>query len=146
MRSRVHSVALASLGGLTGGMILVRFVLLPFWRRMPPSEFRSWFAQHGSRVRSVMVPFGAAALATSAADAVMSPRSPSKTTALAATAGVVGITAAVNEPMNARFVAPDLGDMETVELLERWRRWHDVRVTLGTIGLAASLRVRLRSS
>jgi cytosine/adenosine deaminase-related metal-dependent hydrolase len=59
-------------------------------------------------------------------------------TAAAATAGVVAITLAVNEPANSRFTGGTLTDAETEELLRRWDSWHRVRVALGVLATVAA--------
>jgi Domain of unknown function (DUF1772) len=133
-------------GFLTGGMILIQVVLLPFWRGVPPEQFRTWFAAHSDRIRTMMIPLGAGAAAVNAASAVVQTakgtRAGSASVAAAAAAGVVAITITVNEPLNHRFTAERLTDPETAELLERWARWHRLRVALGvvaTVGAASAL-------
>lgn len=138
------SVVLAGL--LTGGMILIDVVLLPFRRGVPPEQFRSWFAAHSDRIRTLMVPLGAGAAAVNVASAVVrtvqGSRAGSASVAAIAVTGVVAVTVTVNEPMNHRFTAEPLTDAETTSLLERWARWHRLRVALGvlaTIGAAVVL-------
>jgi hypothetical protein len=133
-------------GLLAGGMILIDVVLLPFWRGVPPEQFRTWFAGHSNRIRTVMIPLGAAAAAANAASAVVQtakgPRAGAASMAAAAAAGVIAITITVNEPMNHQFTAGNLTDAETTNLLNRWARWHRVRVGLGvlaTLGAAFAL-------
>ena len=44
MPSRPLAVLSAVLtGALAGAMVLIEVVLVPFWRRVPPAEFRAWF-------------------------------------------------------------------------------------------------------
>ena len=63
--------------------------------------------------------------------------------AAAATAGVIAITVAVNEPANHRFTGGALTDTETEELLRRWDSWHRIRVALGVLAtVAATVAVR----
>ena len=133
-------------GLLAGAMILIDVVLLPFWRGVPPEQFRTWFAAHSDRIRAVMIPLGAGAAAVNAASAVVQTAKGSRAGAAsvgaAAAAGVVAITITVNEPMNHRFTAEHLADAETANLLERWARWHRLRVALGvlaTLGAAFAL-------
>jgi hypothetical protein len=128
---------------LTGAMVLIQVVLVPFWRGLPPAEFRAWFAGHSDRIRRLMVPLGAAAGAAATASAVAhrSDGSDGGTASLAAagaTVAVVAITVAVNEPANQRFIAGNLTDAETAALLARWARWHDRRVVLGLIATVAA--------
>ncbi len=124
-------------GLLAGAMILIDVVLLPFWRGVPPEQFRTWFAQHADRIRTLMIPLGAGAAAVNAVSAVVQtakgPRAGAASVAAAAAAGVVAITVTVNEPMNHRFTAGHLTDAETADLLERWARWLRLRVALGVL-------------
>jgi multisubunit Na+/H+ antiporter MnhB subunit len=64
--------------------------------------------------------------------------SPAALVAAAATASVLAITAAVNEPANHRFVSGSLTGPETTELLNEWARWHHVRVVLGLVATGAA--------
>jgi Domain of unknown function (DUF1772) len=128
-----------------GAMLLIRIVLLPFWRGLSPAEFRRWFASHSGRIRGLMVPLGATAAASAIATAateVATEHTPPTTSAIAAASavGVVAITVTVNEPANEKFVQPDFDDEETTRLLERWARWHDLRVALGLLGAIAAVR------
>ena len=121
-------------------MTLIRVVLVPLWQGLPPDEFRAWFRQHGRKVGAVMIPLGASAAATTLAAAVFEPRRGSKACA-AATAGVVAITLAVNEPANERFWSDEpMTNEQTTELLNRWERWHNARVALGAVALIAAVR------
>jgi hypothetical protein len=121
-------------GTLAGAMTLIRLVLVPFWRRSATSEFKPWFVDNAPRLRAVMVPLGAAAAATTTANALITHRARAVLGAAAA-AGVAVVTMAVNEPLNARFAGPD--PVEPVDL-DRWVRWHDVRVALGLIAAWAT--------
>lgn len=134
-------------GLLTGGMVLIDVVLLPFWRGMPPADFRRWFTAHAPRIRTVMIPLGMGAcvvgvLSTTAQLIAHGRSSRASATATAATAGVIAITVAVSEPANHRFTAGTLTDSETRDLLQKWARWHHVRVVLGlaaTVAAASAL-------
>ena len=127
-------------------MTLIRIVLVPFWRRLPPSEFRAWFRAHGKRVGSVMIPLGVGA-AVAGVGGAMIDRDRGSKLAAAAVATVVGITVAVNEPANERFWSDDImSDEDTVRLLERWSRWHDARTVLGILAAVAAARRLARSS
>ncbi|WP_448612593.1 anthrone oxygenase family protein [Modestobacter sp. URMC 112] len=152
--SRFLALVSAVLAGLlAGSMILIDVVLLPFWRGVPPEQFRAWFAEHSGRIRAVMIPLGAGAAALNVASAVVQtakgPRAGAASVAAAAAAGVVAITVTVNEPMNHRFTDGPLTDAETASLLGRWARWHHLRVALGvlaTVGAASALMDRESSS
>jgi hypothetical protein len=116
-------------GALAGAMLVIRLVLVPFWRRGPTSEFKSWFVDNAPRLRALMVPLGAAAAASTTLNAFVTRRG--RAALAAASAVAVGVvTATVNEPLNARFVGPE--PVERADL-DRWVRWHDVRVALGLL-------------
>ncbi|MGY1593203.1 anthrone oxygenase family protein [Geodermatophilus sp. SYSU D00708] len=124
-------------------MLLIEFVLVPFWRATSPAEFREWFTAHSGRIRALMVPLGAGAVLSGAASAAAQVTArhrsaPAAVVAAGAVAGVVAITAAVNEPANHRFVAGELTGPETTQLLGRWTRWHHVRVVLGLVATGAA--------
>ncbi len=145
--SRLLALCATVLAGLlAGAMILIDVVLLPFWRGVPPEQFRTWFVAHSDRIRTLMLPLGAGAAAVNTASAVVQtargPRARAASVGAAAAAGVVAITITVSEPMNHRFTAEQLTGPETASLLERWARWHRLRVALGvvaTFGAASAL-------
>jgi len=144
--SRPLALVSAVLAGvLTGGMVLIEVVLVPFWRGASPAEFRAWFTAHSGRLRTLLVPLGAAtgiACTTSAVARVGGGQrgAPAAVAAAGAAAGVVAVTVTVNEPANHRFTSDTLTDRETTELLRRWARWHHVRVVLGLAATVASAR------
>jgi hypothetical protein len=129
-------------GLLAGGMGFIEVVLLPFWRGSSPSEFRQWFTAHSDRIRNVMIPLGVGAGAVSTAYALtqVADRRPdaAATTAAATTLGVIAITVTVNEPANHQFTAGALTDAETRNLLDKWARWHHLRVALGIVATTAA--------
>jgi hypothetical protein len=129
-------------GLLAGGMGFIEVVLLPFWRGSSPAEFRQWFTAHSDRIRSVMIPLGVGAGAVTTAYALtqVADRRPNAaaTTAAATTLGVIAITVTVSEPANHQFTAGALTDAETSELLDRWARWHHLRVALGLVATTAA--------
>jgi uncharacterized membrane protein len=136
-------LAAVTAGLLAGGMVLIEVVLVPFWRAAPPAEFREWFTAHSGRIRALMVPLGVGAGLASAASAVAQVTArdrsgPAAVVAAGATVGVLAITVTVNEPANDRFVAGELTGPETTELLNRWARWHHVRVVLGLVAAGAA--------
>jgi hypothetical protein len=142
--ARPLAVLAAVQAGLSaGGMVAIGWVLVPFWRGTSPGDFRRWFTTHSDRIRRLMGPLGGGATVLTAASAAVQlseGRRPAATslTAAAATAGVVAITLAVNEPANSRFTGGTLTDAETEELLRRWDSWHRVRVALGVLATVAA--------
>jgi hypothetical protein len=142
IRKPLRVATVGVVGMLTGAILLIKLVLVPFWRGVPPREFRTWFGAHSHRIRALMVPLGAAGVGTAAATAVVEASTEgargTSAAAAAASAGVVAITLQVNEPANEKFEQIDFDDAETSALLERWARWHDLRIALGLLGTAAA--------
>lgn len=143
--SRTLAVLTAVLVGLlAGGMVLIEVLLVPFWRGAPPAEFRDWFTAHSGRIRALMLPLGAGAGVVAIASAVANvaegrEAAAASVAAAGATAGVVAITITVNEPANRQFTGGTLTDNETAALLDRWARWHDLRVVLGLAATVAAV-------
>ena len=77
-------------------------------------------------------------LASAAAQQVAEHRNSAAVAAAAATAGVIAITVTINEPANSQFTAGALSDCETRDLLDKWARWHHLRVGLGVVAAAAA--------
>ena len=121
-------------------MALIRIVLVPWWRNMAPSEFRAWFSAHGKRIGGVMIPLGVWSFVAATGAAVLD-RQRGSTLAAAATAGVVGVTVAVNEPLNERWWSDEpMSDDEVSASLDRWTRWHDARLVFGLVAVVAAAR------
>jgi len=131
------------IGLLAGAMLFIGVALVPFWQRLPPAEFRAWFALHSGRTGALMIPLGIAAVVASLAALIRDRSGPNllaHSVAFAGALAVVIVTTAINEPANIRFAAPaGLSDAETVTLLARWKVWHWTRGTFGVIAFAASL-------
>ena len=131
-------------GLLAGAMLVIGVVLVPFWQELPPAEFRAWFAAHWVRIGALMFPLGVASVLATFAALVPNRSGPNRmsyTVAFAAALAVVIITITINEPANIRFAAPGgLSDAETITLLANWKVWHWIRVTLGLVAFAASLK------
>jgi hypothetical protein len=142
IRKPLRAATLAVVGMLAGAMLLIKLVLVPFWQGVPPREFRTWFGRHSRRIRALMVPLGAAGIGTAvvntAVEATADGAPGSAVVAAGASAGVVAVTMLVNEPANEKFEQIDFDDAETTALLERWARWHDLRVVLGFLATAAA--------
>jgi hypothetical protein len=134
MRRFLQTASTMTTGLLAGAMLLIRVVLVPSWRRTATTDFKPWFVSNAPRLRAVMVPLGIASVIATVLNALVTSRARPAVSAAAA-AGVVAVTTTVNEPLNARFEGP-----EPVEPgdLERWARWHDVRVALGFASALAS--------
>lgn len=133
------------LGLLVGAMLLIAVAIAPYWRALPPAEFRTWFAANSHRIGGLMIPLGMGATICTVAALLLGLGTQGRrgwllVAALSAVA-VVAITMVVNEPANELFAtAGALTDGQTSALLERWVVWHWIRVTLGLVGFGAAIR------
>ena len=75
LRTPLRVATVGMVGMLAGAMLVIKLVLVPFWRGVPPRQFRTWFGAHSPRIRAVMVPLGAAGVGTAAATAAPGSRS-----------------------------------------------------------------------
>lgn len=134
------------LGFLSGAGLFVALVAVPFWRELPASEFRLWFAANWHRVAWLMVPLGGGETLASVAAWIVGHRSPRArrfwlAAAAAASLGATAVTLLVNEPANQLFGSTRvLADSETTALLARWSAWHWAREALAAGGFYAALR------
>lgn len=159
MREAAARLACLLLGLLTGGMIFIGDVLVPYWMALPPDQFVVWFTQNAPPIRALMVPLGATAGLASVSAVMLGRYDPTARRAWQGAAGisavlVVALTVLVLEPMNDRFVAVPPVPLEDVPaMLARWRRWHLLRAGFGLAGfycavraVAAPLRVEVRTA
>ena len=140
----LSTLSVAALGGLCGAMLTIRVVLVPFWREADTASFRTWFAQRSPRIATVMIGLGSVSVATTSAAAAVRrgrPGGPSSVACAALTLCLAGVTFTVNEPMNKRFASSDaIPPAQTRQMLDRWARWHDVRLVLGAAALSVAAR------
>ena len=134
------------LGLLAGAMLAIAVGVVPYWRGLPPAEFRAWFGAHAWRIGALMRPLGGSAVVVAGAAWFGARRSSGSRRvwlglAAISALGVLVVTLVVNEPANELFAHPGaLTDAATAALLVRWMRWHWVRVGLGVLGFYAALR------
>ena len=95
--------------------MIVRVVLVPFWRGLAPADFHDWFDAHHPALRGLN-------------GAVAGRRDGDCRGRGGRTGGLRG------------WRPCRLGPEEKRALLERWARWHDVRVALGLVGTLAASR------
>src|SRR5215468_8579784 len=68
--STLMMVTCLVLGLLTGGMLVIGVAFVTFWKSLSPSDFQTWFASYSHLVGGLMLPLGAAAIATTVAAVV----------------------------------------------------------------------------
>jgi len=156
--SRDRSVAASTLimssclvlGVLAGGMLVIGVSFVAFWRSLSPSDFQAWFASYSHLIGRLMIPLGAAGVATTLTALIACRHGPvtCRRWLLIAAISVVGVMATYPiffAGTNEAFVRGGLPDSAVRSLLDGWTIWHWIRTGLGLAGFFAALRA-LQSS
>ena len=140
----LEALTVATLGVYAGAMLTEGFVLVPYWRSLPPQQFFDWYAAYDDRLFAF---FGTltvlmAALAISTTVVSILERAPGRWFSVIA-AGLA-VAAVLMFPLyfqhaNASFSAATLPPSELPAELLRWQRWHVVRVVLSVLALLAAV-------
>ena len=144
-------VAAAALGVYAGAMLTEGFVLVPFWRALPPAEFLRWYAANDRRLVGFFGPVTSAAGVTALAAAGVSlwEGHPGRWPAVVAAVLMLVSVAAYFvyfERVNARFAAAAIPVDDVGAELARWNAWHTMRTVLSGVALAAALAALQRAS
>jgi hypothetical protein len=137
-------LSVASLGLYAGAMLTEGFVLVPYWRSLPPAEFLGWYAANDRRLVGFFGPVTALAtlVALGAALAAMWARHPGRWPALLAALLMVVAVAmffVYFQQANASFAAGTIDPATVPAELGRWAAWHRLRTALSLIALGAAL-------
>jgi uncharacterized membrane protein len=134
-------LASVTLGVFVGCMLTAGFVLVPYWRALPPDEFLAWYAANDRRLFGffgVMTVLTLAVVLLAAAVAVWI-CAPGCKMMLAAAILIVATVAMfplyfahANASFAAGTIAPDAVGTE----LARWAWWHGVRTVVSAVALA----------
>lgn len=137
-------LSVASLGIFVGAMLTEGFVLVPYWRALPPADFFAWYAANDQRLLGFFGPLTAvtAVLAVAAAVSALWAGHPGRWLALlAAVLSVVVVSTffVYFEQANASFAAATIKADDLSAELSRWATWHWLRSALSLAALAAAL-------
>jgi len=138
------------LGLLAGGMLVIGVAFVSFWKSLSPSDFQTWFASYSHLIGRLMIPLGAASVATTAATLVASWSGPATRRVWLLVAACSAIGVMVTYPIffagtNEAFERGGLSDSTVRSLLDRWAAWHWIRTGLGIVGFIGSLRALQQS-
>ena len=140
-------LSVASLGIFVGAMLTEGFVLVPYWRSLPPADFFAWYAANDQRLLGFFGPLTAvtAVLAVAAAVSALWAGHPGRWLALlAAVLSVVVVSTffVYFEQANASFAAASIDAAAVATELARWAAWHWVRTALSVIALFFAMAAR----
>ena len=140
----LRSLSVAAWGLFVGAMLTEAFVLVPYWRSLPPNEFFTWYAANDRRLLGFIGPLTVVAtlVVVAAALASLWTRHPGRWWALLA--AVLTVVVVLMFPLyfakaNANFAAAKINPADLPTRLARWATWHGVRTGLSFAALAATL-------
>jgi hypothetical protein len=140
----LEGLTVAALGIYAGAMLTEGFVLVPYWRALPPEQFFKWYAEYDDRLFAFFGTLTMLMVALALATAVVSilERAPGRW--FSVVAAVLAVAAVAMFPLyfehaNASFAAATLSPSELPAELLRWQRWHVVRVVLSVLALLAAV-------
>jgi hypothetical protein len=137
-------LSVTSLGLYVGAMLTEGFVLVPYWRSLPPHEFFRWYAANDQRLLGFFGPLTSATalLAVTAALVSLWEGHPGRWPAVVAAA--FSVAAVVTfflyfRRANASFAAATISADDVALELRRWSAWHWLRTGISCVALAAAL-------
>lgn len=142
MTNGLRIAAVLLMGLLTGAMLLISVVIVPFWRGLPADEFVLWFTSHAPTIGGLMVPLGAGGVLCTIVAAVVGRRQGARAALLFWVAAGAALVCGATYPIyyteaNAALGSGALPPVEVATELARWQVWHWVRIAAGGIAFAA---------
>jgi hypothetical protein len=135
-------LSVAALGIFAGAMVTESYILVPYWRSLPASEFFTWYAANDRRLFGFFAPVTVVATLLAIASAAVSFRDRHPRRSLTLLAAVLSIAALSTffiyfQNVNPRFATAGFGAEELEEELARWAGWHRWRTGMTFAALAA---------
>lgn len=145
MTADVSQILTAFILGLFVGSLLTEgMILVPYWRRLEPSEFLKLHSTLGPQLFRYFAPLTIAATVIPALTAVVcswtgEPGWVYSTIAASLMILILGIFYIYFKRANASFADGSVGIDGLPGELQRWSNWHWLRTTIGLIALVVSL-------
>lgn len=133
-----------ALGILGGALLAEGFLLVPYWRTLPPAEFFALHPSYGPRLFRFFAPLTIAGPILSVLAAMLPLsgtgclRGFSVLAALLA-CSMVGMYFFFFSGVNALFAARQIRDEDLAATLKRWAIWHGWRVVIALLAFGCSL-------
>lgn len=138
-----HLVATFSLGLLAGALLTEGAILVPYWRRMEPSEFLRLHGTMGPNLYRYFAPLTIAGVMLPTASAIASAFAGDWSTARLAAGALCLAALAIYflyfKQANARFADHTITAEELPAELKRWSGWHSARTVIVLVAFASSL-------
>lgn len=129
-----------ALGLYAGSLLTEACILVPYWRRMPASEFRRLHGTLGPALFRYFAPLTAGTVLLVLAAALAGGQAePGRAVAAVLVCAALAIFFGYFRRANAAFAAGNLSDTDLARELVRWERWHRVRTALALAAFAISL-------
>ncbi len=130
MLETLHILTVISLGIFSGAQLAEACILVPFWRRIPATEFFSLHHAMGPHLFRFFAPITAIAVLLALASALISNGDPWPISAGALSLIAVAMFFAYFKAANAAFAARSITDERLPIELMRWARWHQARTAI----------------
>jgi uncharacterized membrane protein len=143
----LHRIAIILLGLISGANVLILGPILAFWRGLSAKDLQAWFITNEPNFRQFLTPLGVATLVATILTALVAWNQPAfrrgwLVASVVCFAGVVGVTALGNFPINDILVSSGtrtMAEWESAALLRRWEHLHWIRTLLGLASLVCML-------
>jgi len=137
-------LAAASLGLSLGVMLTGGFVLVPYWRSLPSTEFLAWFATNAQRMAGLAGAVQLASVVFAVAAALLAVATGHADRWLVAIAALFALAVLATyflyfQQANASFTGATISLAEVPAELARWASWQWVRIGFGVGAFVAAL-------
>jgi uncharacterized membrane protein len=129
--------AVIVLGVMSGALIAEAAILVPYWRRLPPDEFISWYQANDKQLLRFFGPLEIVAVVVTAAACGNRWLVTAAPPAILLVATVLSLLVLAVFPLyfkaaNASFSEGSIEPSSVPFELQRWARWHAARVVAST--------------
>jgi hypothetical protein len=137
-------LAAASLGLSLGVMLTGSFVLVPYWRSLPPTEFLAWFATNAQRMAGLAGAVQLASVVFAVAAALLAGSTGHADRWLVVIAALLALAVLATyflyfQQVNASFTTATISLAEVPAELARWAVWQWIRIGFGVGAFVAAL-------
>ncbi|MEC9347270.1 MAG: hypothetical protein VYB54_13655 [Pseudomonadota bacterium] len=135
----IHHATTLALGIYCGSLLTEAFILVPYWRRMPPSEFLRLHGTMGPSLFRYFAPLTLAAAGLAILNGIIGHDDP-----VAVIVALLAVAALATFPVyfraaNAAFASGRLTEAELPAELARWQAWHRFRTLLVILAFGLSV-------
>lgn len=143
MPELLHILTTFTIGLFAGALLTEACILVPYWRRMEPSEFFRLHSSMGLNLFRYFAPLTSVAVMLSIISAGISLASGAPEICHMVAAGLCVVALSIFftyfKSANAKFAERSIQNSQLLAELSRWAAWHWFRTVLVMIAFAASI-------